>query len=1033
MKLSHTKTYFLGGFLFGLVFPLFSWLLDGLVFHHFSFGWDMVVQIHKSNPLHYVIDSAPLVLSVAFGMTGINLDSREKEAERHNTRTYTKEYNKQNHSLVKSMQLVTLLAPILVSVVMVGSFFVLHNFLSKKDDDALVINISGRQRMLSQRIAKHAVYLTQTKGEEQVHHINGLTESLLVFKTAHQNLTKKENTLGFSENYVLSENIKNLYDSLQPYYEGLVKNAEDLIEFNDLSNSEQKSEEFIKYFERIERNERAFLPIMNSIVFAYAEEGEEKVATLRIVQGSVVILIILTVISVAFFWLRPLTTRLKTAFHRIEEATDELQTQNEELQASEEELRQNAEEMQSINDRLVIAQEQMHVKQQLLTKAEEIVEIGSFNFDIETRNYTYSENLALVYGLDEDEMASPAKQLKYFHPEDAKEIRDQLIALTKGLQEQVSTTARFKNSSEQEWRFFKCYSSLVRDAEGKPLTVIGVIQDITETEKNKQALEEAQKQLQSLTDNLEGIMFRSQINPDWTMEFISSGVEKMTGYPAKEFLKDGSISFSDIIHKEDNFVDEQIDVAIKNKSSYQVEYRIIDKNQREIWVEELGTPVYDFNGNPIFIDGVILDISERRYAQKLLKEKNDKVNDLLEKVSKNKDTLEEAQRLAKVVSYEMNIYTKEVTWSDSFASVFGVEKEQVPNNTEVFETWIEPTQLEKINENWARAITEKTEFDDVYKIHVSLNDRIFYIRERGYPIFDEAGRMIGMKGTLQDITPSETVKQELEKKSNVIAKQNQNFVASVNYAQRIQSALLGGTQDIKHVFKDGFIFFEPKDIVSGDFYWYAQLDQQRKVAIVADCTGHGVPGAFMSLLGITTLNEIILQRNITTPSEILNQLHQAIQNTLKQQSTQNRDGMDITVAVIDEGVGTLEFAGAKNPLVCVNKRRKRGGAEANLTVIKGDSFSVGGRSPKTQDALYTNHVIDLDNIEAFYLYSDGFQDQFGGEENMKFMSVKFRELLYNTHSTSMRHQRVSLKRALMNWMGTENEQIDDICVMGITV
>ena len=283
------------------------------------------------------------------------------------------------------------------------------------------------------------------------------------------------------------------------------------------------------------------------------------------------------------------------------------------------------------------------------------------------------------------------------------------------------------------------------------------------------------------------------------------------------------------------------------------------------------------------------------------------------------------------------------------------------------------------------------------------------------------------------MSKSEIAKINIEQKSKQIKQQNDNFVSSVNYAQRIQSALLGGTNEIQNIFKDSFIFFVPKDIVSGDFYWYAEIDN-RKIVIVADCTGHGVPGAFMSLLGMMLLNEIIIHRKITTPNQILEELQQEITDILKQKTTKNRDGMDISIAVVDEDIRVLEFAGARNPLVYIHKKRENGGEEANMTVIKGDAISIGGRNKKVEANKYTNHVINLDDVEAFYLYSDGFQDQFGGENGVKFMSKHFRSLLYKTYSKeSMSKQRRALKSNLGDWIGRNQKQIDDICIIGISI
>ncbi len=433
---------------------------------------------------------------------------------------------------------------------------------------------------------------------------------------------------------------------------------------------------------------------------------------------------------------------------------------------------------------------------------------------------------------------------------------------------------------------------------------------------------------------------------------------------------------------------------------------------------------YDDKDEAHQVVGTVQDITEEI-------KQNQRVKSLFENAEKNKEHLEEAQQLAKIASYDIDILSKSINWSDSFANIFYIDKQDTPSSLADFRKWINPQDLVRVTNKWAEVVESKNKFNEIYKINTPSN-HVLYIKEKGYPSFDKEGNLIGQRGTLQDVTKSEIARINIEQKSKQIKNQHDNFVSSVNYAQRIQSALLGGTNEIQNIFKDSFIFFVPKDIVSGDFYWYAEVEN-RKIVVVADCTGHGVPGAFMSLLGTMVLNEIVEYRKITTPSLILEGLQIQITDILKQKTTKNRDGMDVSVAVVDKEKGTLEFAGAKNPLVYIHKERKEGDEKSNMTVIKADPVSIGGRSKKVESNTYTNHTIDLDEVEAFYLYSDGYQDQFGGENGRKFMSKQFRSLLYDTYNSSMSQQRRALKNNLRDWIGRHQKQIDDICIIGIKV
>ena len=246
--------------------------------------------------------------------------------------------------------------------------------------------------------------------------------------------------------------------------------------------------------------------------------------------------------------------------------------------------------------------------------------------------------------------------------------------------------------------------------------------------------------------------------------------------------------------------------------------------------------------------------------------------------------------------------------------------------------------------------------------------------------------------------------------------------SSIRYAERIQKVLLPQELLIKDSFEDVFILFKPKDVVSGDFYWFSKLGD-KNIIIVADCTGHGIPGAFMAMVGNDFLNLIINEQKITEPDLILNSLHNNIRKTFKQAQSSNRDGMDISICVIDKKQNTLDFAGAKSPLVYIQNKQ--------IHYLKGNKHSIGGLQ-KEESRFFTKHRIDISVPTTFYTFSDGYQDQFGGELNTKFMSRKFRQLLFDKHQLTMPAQKESLEEILKNWKGSE-EQVDDILVLGVKV
>ena len=261
--------------------------------------------------------------------------------------------------------------------------------------------------------------------------------------------------------------------------------------------------------------------------------------------------------------------------------------------------------------------------------------------------------------------------------------------------------------------------------------------------------------------------------------------------------------------------------------------------------------------------------------------------------------------------------------------------------------------------------------------------------------------------------------QILQQKESIEEKNN-NITASINYAQRIQQAILPPIKDIQAALPDSFILFRPRDIVSGDFYWFKEVDDKIFISAV-DCTGHGVPGAFMSMIGNELLHKIVNDFAITEVDKILEKLNESVRKALQQDETHNRDGMDMTLVSIDKQVPVIAFAGAKNPIYYIQ--------EGNMHQIKGDKAPIGGMRLKRQDT-YTKHLIDVSQPTTFYLFSDGFQDQFGGPNNKRFMTKQFRELLLSIYTQPMDTQKQLLEKALEDWM-LDEEQLDDILVIGV--
>ncbi|WP_448519828.1 PP2C family protein-serine/threonine phosphatase [Rhodoflexus sp.] len=257
--------------------------------------------------------------------------------------------------------------------------------------------------------------------------------------------------------------------------------------------------------------------------------------------------------------------------------------------------------------------------------------------------------------------------------------------------------------------------------------------------------------------------------------------------------------------------------------------------------------------------------------------------------------------------------------------------------------------------------------------------------------------------------------------NQMLQRQNQNVQASIQYAQRIQEALLPDEKRMHEIFPQAVVFYRPRDIVSGDFFWVEEVDG-KKILVVGDCTGHGVPGAFMSLIGINFLYQIIKMDKIISPALILAQLRTRVYKALKQETTGNRDGMDVSVIVIDQEAKKLHFAGAKSDLVIFDDK-------GNQQIFKGDKISIGGSIGREA---FNNHSICICNKTCFYAFTDGYKDQIGGAQKRKLGIKNFRELLGIVHNLPVDMQVNQFQTFIDEWQKESNEkQLDDMLIVGV--
>lgn len=267
-----------------------------------------------------------------------------------------------------------------------------------------------------------------------------------------------------------------------------------------------------------------------------------------------------------------------------------------------------------------------------------------------------------------------------------------------------------------------------------------------------------------------------------------------------------------------------------------------------------------------------------------------------------------------------------------------------------------------------------------------------------------------------DKTQDNTLRDEL-------LRQRKELTDSLYYASYIQSALLPNREEWTRHIPQSFIYYNPRDIVSGDFYWIKKTKDQLAI-VVADCTGHGVPGGFMSVMGISFLNEIFSRGCVPTAKSALNQLRERVMKALHQtgESSESKDGMDISLCLINFDTSEIQFAGANQPLYLIRNNK--------LHEYKGDLMPIGIAG--SAERSFSNHVIELRPNDIIYLFTDGYADQFGGEFGKKFKYPEFRQLLQDSHHLPMDKQGEKVAETFENWKG-DMMQVDDVLVVGIKI
>lgn len=535
--------------------------------------------------------------------------------------------------------------------------------------------------------------------------------------------------------------------------------------------------------------------------------------------------------------------------------------------------------------------------------------------------------------------------------------------------------------------------TLEQNAEEMKATQEEIVRTNQKLEEQIQEVENQQNKLNALLSQSEEII--SIYDPMMVVKYKSPSVEKILGYKPEEligkndFKLSGKEGLTAIMGMFERLMDHPTEMQT-------IEFKSERKDGTEVWLEASGQNMIN---NPA-INGIIIstrDITERRGA-----EKEQEMRAKMQALSENSQDI--------IIRFDLNGNFQYVNarlrhYTGISTRFSGKNFNDVGINPDIVRRWDKILKdMQKSPKLIQREMFFETEVDE------------FIMQVNAIPEFDKNKNLETVLIVSHDITKRK--KQEI-----LIQDTNQKITESINYAKRIQNAIIPMEEEIKKDFNDFLMFYMPKDVVSGDFPWYYKKDDYVYIAAV-DCTGHGVPGAMMSLIGCLLLNDIVNDNENPTPGDILLRLHKAVVNTLKQDVEGNNtsDGMDVALCRISLNSNEVQFAGAHRPLYILRNNE--------IEQFKGSPFPIGGMQYRGRNK-YKTYTYEYKKGESMFFFSDGLPDQFGANGEDKYSPQRIRDLILQHQDKSMKELEYIFKEDLNQWMG-EEKQLDDVLLMGIS-
>lgn len=932
------------------------------------------------------------------------------------SRKYTKAYI----IALTSLALFTITAQVFVQ-------FLLHN----QKQDAHVINLAGRQRMLSQKITKQALLLMQTKDsiafkEEQI----SLREAINQWHSAHITLQ-----LGTEEADSIpkpSSKIKKLLDNITPI-EQLIFTAGFGLSNTTVSFPQRTKEIWLN---QILQNEGVYLRLMDEIVLEYEKESNQKMSHLAFIERVLMIAVLIILALEGFLIFKPIVSKTHNAFQLLEKSNQALQKEKKLLNESLEELKQSVEETNNNKAALKKNDANLQITQKALLKqknsiesqkfllevAESVSKTASFDFRFSNRKITVSENAHKLLGLSSKHIFNLDKILELLKPEDLTLFNKSFSQAVQKNQKILEGIYQAKSPSQTQWNYYQLFGKIFYNSEKSPMRILGSVRDITHQISGQKELEKKQYELQNAYRLLEKSSEAARIGT-WEIDLQADKVnwnkvaqeihEISNGFITQKDVLEGTEKWLEFYHVEEsqNKIERALHECLKSGTQFDIESQILTAKGQEKWIRVIGIPSFQ-QGKIVRLYGLFQDIDERKKIE------------------------EELYKLALIAQKTNNlvIVTDEndkIEWvNNSFTERTGYSLQEVrgkkPGNfLQGVDT--KSNHIRQIREGLSRKESFSQEI-----LNYTKEGKPYWVNMNITPVLDAEGTVIRYIAIQQDITERKNSEhqiyiknQQLEIMLNTVEEQKNDILSSIEYAKRIQTATLAKKNDIEKHLSEVLLFYKPKDIVSGDFYWFTQNDHFSYLAIV-DCTGHGVPGAFMTLIGISLLEQIINKEEIFTPSQVLDELEKRLPSILQIQGIANEDivdGMEISLLKFNWEESKLIWASAKRPLWIFKN-------ESWLS-YKGDPYPIGGSKYYT-DKEFSQQIIPLEKGDTIYTFTDGYADQLGGNLNKKLMSNKLQKLLLDNHRFPFSSQENILEEYLINWQ--ENKiQTDDILIFGVRV